>query len=571
MAGVARELVRRDPLGRLPLVYARLGEGAVWAEHEHEVIARLPATPAPDPLALKSWLEYGVLPSGRTLYQGVHRVPPGCRLVEVDGSIAIDRHWQPRFAGVISAEREEIAEWLRAQVFAAVGRAAADSGVTAVRLSGGLDSAAVAAGLRARTSPAAPALGLSLVFPDHPETDERELIKATGAHLGLAVAQVPFAPGRELLPAVRRHIERWQLPPASPNLFLWEPLMARAREAGVVRMLDGEGGDELFGTAPELIATMLRRGRLVRAWELCGRIPGVGIEPARSLRLRAMRRFGLAPLLPASVRARRRLRRARGEVPGSLLTAADRAEQAAPEQGSGALDGPLWWRDLAAALTDADALDGAAQLRREEKDGGVERRHPFLFDLELVEAVLRLPPSSALTPSATVRSCATRWPGTCPRRFAAAPPRRASTRCRLGPWRGRRGRACAPPSPSPGRRSAPTSRGRRWIVSSPAPHLARARGRCSSGESESPTSGCARWQVAEGQQYFFRACGLCVEPYSLRVERRHQMEKITDYVTPKIEDHGDLAELTAGKNTGNALDATFPAGTPFEDITLTTP
>jgi hypothetical protein len=49
------------------------------------------------------------------------------------------------------------------------------------------------------------------------------------------------------------------------------------------------------------------------------------------------------------------------------------------------------------------------------------------------------------------------------------------------------------------------------------------------------------------------------------------MEKITDYVTPKIEDHGDLAELTAGKHSGSSLDAAFPAGTPFEDITLTTP
>ncbi len=49
------------------------------------------------------------------------------------------------------------------------------------------------------------------------------------------------------------------------------------------------------------------------------------------------------------------------------------------------------------------------------------------------------------------------------------------------------------------------------------------------------------------------------------------MEKITDYVTPKIEDHGDLTELTAGKTTGSNLDDTFPVGTPFEDITLTTP
>lgn len=392
------ELARRDPLGRLPLVYSSAGGEAVWAEHERELIARLPATPAPDPLALRSWLEYGVLPPGRTLYEGVHRLPPGCSLIEVAGSITIERYWQPRFEGTISAEREEVAELLRAEVFAAVGRAAADQGITAVRLSGGLDSAAVGAGLRARRSPAPPALGLSLVFPDHPETDERELIEATAAHLGLPAEQVPIAPGRELLPAVRDHIERWLLPPASPNLFLWEPLMARARGLGVVRMLDGEGGDELFGAAPELIATMLRRGRLGRAWELCGRIPGVGVAPAHRLRLRALRRFGLAPLLPDGLRARRRVRRARSEDAGSLLNRADRVEQAELEHDRRPLEGPHWWRDLAATLTDADALDVAAQLRREEVDGGIERRHPFLFDLELVEAVLRLPPELGFDP-----------------------------------------------------------------------------------------------------------------------------------------------------------------------------
>lgn len=48
-------------------------------------------------------------------------------------------------------------------------------------------------------------------------------------------------------------------------------------------------------------------------------------------------------------------------------------------------------------------------------------------------------------------------------------------------------------------------------------------------------------------------------------------KKITDYVAPKIEDHGDLAELTAGKTHGGFTDAEFPAGTPFNEITLTTP
>lgn len=44
-----------------------------------------------------------------------------------------------------------------------------------------------------------------------------------------------------------------------------------------------------------------------------------------------------------------------------------------------------------------------------------------------------------------------------------------------------------------------------------------------------------------------------------------------EYETPRIEDHGDLAELTAGRRGGSALDATFPVGTPYGDITLTTP
>lgn len=52
------------------------------------------------------------------------------------------------------------------------------------------------------------------------------------------------------------------------------------------------------------------------------------------------------------------------------------------------------------------------------------------------------------------------------------------------------------------------------------------------------------------------------------------MEKNTDtteYETPRIEDHGDLTELTAGKNHGTVLDATFPVGFPYGEVTLTTP
>jgi hypothetical protein len=48
-------------------------------------------------------------------------------------------------------------------------------------------------------------------------------------------------------------------------------------------------------------------------------------------------------------------------------------------------------------------------------------------------------------------------------------------------------------------------------------------------------------------------------------------KKINEYVAPKIEDHGDLAELTAGTHTGENLDASFPVNTPKGNLTFTTP
>ena len=100
--------------------------------------------------------------------------------------------------------------------------------------------------------------------------------------------------------------------------------MASARGHGVDVMLDGEGGDELFGWAPHLFADLLRSGRLLAAWRLTRRIPEVGADADLRLRLRAIRKYGVSPLLPAAVKRRRRRGRA-ASAPGSLLAPADAA------------------------------------------------------------------------------------------------------------------------------------------------------------------------------------------------------------------------------------------------------
>lgn len=392
--------VARDQLGGRSLVYARVGRGVLFAEHERDLIARLPVEPSPDRRAVTQWIDGRGLPARHTFYAGVGRVPPGHRLELSDSGAELERYWAPRYAGTASGSRQELAERLRGETFAAVERAAAGARRPAVRLSGGLDSACVAAGLAAREPAGEEALALSAIFPGSPETDERELIEATARQAGLASELVSFAEPCSILAPALRCVERWRLPSVTPNLFVWEPTMARARELGVDVMLDGEGGDELFGLAPYLIADALRAGRLPTAWNLSAAIPGIGNDPDPRVRLRALRVFGIGALLPERARRWRRRRAATG-ADGSLLRREDRLAIADGDERSAwrALDGPRWWCALAAELSGGgDELDAAGQLRRESIDAGIDRRHPLLFDLDLVSAVLANPPQLQFDP-----------------------------------------------------------------------------------------------------------------------------------------------------------------------------
>jgi asparagine synthase (glutamine-hydrolysing) len=389
----------RDHLGGRPLVHASVGAGALFAEHERAIVELLPSVPAPDRLALAQWIERGTTPPGHTLFEGVQRIPPAHRARLSAGAVAIERYWRPRYEGLATGTRGALAERLRSAAFAAVGRAAEGTRRPAVRLSGGLDSACVAAGLAARGGSARAALALAAIFPTHPETDERELIEATARFTGLSVELIPFEDRASILAPALEHIDRWSLPPVTPNMFVWKPLMASARELGVDAMLDGEGGDELFGFAPHLIADMLRRGRLPAAWRLTRRIPEVGADADLRMRLRAIRKYGVSPLLPSAVKRRRRSRAA--SSPGSLLAPTDAAalQELADETPAERLDGPMWWRSLAQELTDSgETLGVSSQLRRESTDERIDRRHPFLFDLELLRTVLADPPKMQFDP-----------------------------------------------------------------------------------------------------------------------------------------------------------------------------
>jgi asparagine synthase (glutamine-hydrolysing) len=396
-----RCVVIRDQLGAQPLLYTRAGDGALFAEHERDLLDLLPRTPGPDRLALLQWIDGGLTPPGHTLYEGILRLPAGHRLILDEQHVSVERWWNLRYEGTEQEVATTLAaERLREATFAAVGRALAGSERPAVKLSGGLDSACVAAGMSANGLADGRALAIGGTFSEHSVTDERELIEATARHTDLPLELIAFDPSGSMLTPALAHIDRWRLPPATPNLFLWQPVMARARELGVDLMLDGEGGDELFGLARYLIADMLHTGRVRTAWSLTKQIPDIGVNPNRDVRMQVLRRYGLRPLVPGAI-MRHRERRRKNASSSSIVPPADAHALAELLSSSRERrrEGPLWWRFLAESLIDErDTLDMGGHFRREAVDERIARRHPLLYDLRLTEAALRLPPRAQFDP-----------------------------------------------------------------------------------------------------------------------------------------------------------------------------
>jgi asparagine synthase (glutamine-hydrolysing) len=196
-----------------------------------------------------------------------------------------------------------------------------------------------------------------------------------------------------MLAAALNYVAAWRAPSVSPNLVFLTPLASAAGEEGVAILLDGEGGDELFGGSRYVFADLVRRGHLLAALRLADQIPGVR-EHRRTKVVRWLaREWALKGATPHALHSA--LRRARpGHYGAPWLTA-----YAAKQHGRSAdpwawkrLHGPRWWSELAFEFTQGRVqLGGHDFLRHKSALAGVEGRHPYLEDVDLVTTMLSIP------------------------------------------------------------------------------------------------------------------------------------------------------------------------------------
>ena len=251
----------RDPYGIKPLYYAFDGRSFRFASQVKALEAGGGVSREPDPAGVVGFLLWGSVPEPATIRRGIRSLPRGHFMTVAGGRVGVPQRAEhdpePALPRTLAGALEDsVTAHLEADV------------PVAVFLSGGLDSALIAALARRRLeSLTTLTLGFDRVVPG--VVDETAQAEQTARVLGTRQVTRRIDPG-EFRHEWQRSLEAMDQPSIDGfNVFL----MSRfAREAGFKVVLSGIGGDELLGGY-----TSFREVPSWRRWaRRCARVPGLG-------------------------------------------------------------------------------------------------------------------------------------------------------------------------------------------------------------------------------------------------------------------------------------------------------
>ncbi len=277
----------RDRLGQKPLVY-RHAAGRISFASELKSLLTLPEADLPrqlDVRALDRYLTYGYVPHPDTILQGVHKLPPAHYAVWHEGTLRLERYWEPDWDAVVERPEADDIATLRSTLSEAVAEQMVSDVPLGAFLSGGVDSTIVV-GLMQRAA-TRPVQTFSIGFDD-PAFDESAYAALAAKHLGTEHHTFRIEPRAwETVPALARQFDE----PFADSSALPTWHVARETRRAVTVALTGDGGDELFGGYD--------RYRAVALTDRLDHLPAS---------LRGLLGGPLARALPTSARAKTRMR-----------------------------------------------------------------------------------------------------------------------------------------------------------------------------------------------------------------------------------------------------------------------
>jgi len=214
-----------------------------------------------DPQSVFDYLFFHMVPSPRTIYVGVQRLPAGHYALAKDGQTEVAAYAKPVFSPAkrpsFGALKAEFRELLNSAV-----KAELAAGTPACFLSGGTDSSTVAGHIKAL---AGQVHTYSIGF-DAQGYDEMEYARIAARHFGAKHHEYYVTPD-DLVQGIAKVAVSYDQPFGNSSVLPAYYCALRAREDGVSKLLAGDGGDELFG-GNSRYATQ-------RLYGLYGRLPGL--------------------------------------------------------------------------------------------------------------------------------------------------------------------------------------------------------------------------------------------------------------------------------------------------------
>lgn len=273
----------RDRLGIKPFYYATPPGSFIFASEMKALLGYPGLDPTPDDEAVLDFLVHGNCDYGeRTLVRSIKALPAGHSLV-VDtaaGQTASHAYWQLRPSGSNGVRDHQRIESLRALLTGTTCRHLLSDVRVGSCLSGGLDSSTVVSlmgKIRREQPDAATALGDNFctftACYDQREVDERTYALTVARAVG-ASSHLVFPAPSEFFSSFERMTWHQDMPFGEPTYYAQWRVMQAAHEAGVKVLLDGQGGDEVFGGYAKFryayFASLLGSGRLVRLTQELG-------------------------------------------------------------------------------------------------------------------------------------------------------------------------------------------------------------------------------------------------------------------------------------------------------------
>ncbi len=243
----------RDRAGEKPLFYTRIGD-ELWFASEAQALLLNPAVSRElDKTAVCQYLALGYVPEPRTAFRDIHKLESGTFGQFTDGGVSLSRYWDPETFECSTEPANLAIPRLRELLEAAVRKQMVADVPVGIFLSGGIDSALVAA-IAAKEKPDVATHTFTARFADA-SYDEGPSAAAAAGLVGTNHHEIVI--DEKALAEAHQAVTDCLAEPLADPAILPTYLLAKEARKHVTVVLSGEGADELFGGYPTYLGHSL--------------------------------------------------------------------------------------------------------------------------------------------------------------------------------------------------------------------------------------------------------------------------------------------------------------------------